>query len=171
MPPQYLSLDVLYSSFIIHHSSLTIMIKLFTIGFTNKSAEQFFDLLKNNGVERLVDTRINNVSQLSGFAKGADLRYFAKEIGKIDYIHKVDLAPTKDLLADYRAKKINWKDYEVAYLNLLDSRKIAQKVDVETLHQHCLLCSEHTPEKCHRRLLAEYFQAVRQDIEIVHLIK
>jgi uncharacterized protein (DUF488 family) len=147
------------------------MIKLFTIGFTNKSAEQFFDLLKNNHVEGLVDTRINNVSQLSGFAKGNDLKFFAKQIGKMDYIHTLDFAPTKDLLADYRAKKISWADYEVAYLNLLDSRKIKQKVDVESLHQHCLLCSEHTPEKCHRRLLAEYFQAVRQDVDIVHLIQ
>jgi uncharacterized protein (DUF488 family) len=147
------------------------MIKLFTIGFTNKSAEQFFDLLKNNQVEGLVDTRINNVSQLSGFAKGNDLKFFAKQIGKINYTHTLDFAPTKDLLSDYRAKKITWADYEIAYLNLLDSRKIKQKVDVESLHQHCLLCSEHTPEKCHRRLLAEYFQVVRQDIEIVHLIK
>ncbi len=147
------------------------MIKLFTIGFTNKSAEQFFDLLKNNQVEGLVDTRINNVSQLSGFAKGNDLKFFAKQIGKINYTHALDFAPTKDLLADYRAKKITWADYEIAYLNLLDSRKVKQKVDVESLHQHCLLCSEHTPEKCHRRLLAEYFQVVRQDIEIVHLIK
>jgi uncharacterized protein (DUF488 family) len=147
------------------------MIKLFTIGFTNKSAEQFFDLLQNNQVEGIIDTRINNVSQLSGYAKGSDLRFFAHAIGKMDYTHKIDFAPTKDLLADYRAKKIDWADYEIAYLNLLDSRKIAQKVDVETLHQHCLLCSEHTPEKCHRRLLAEYFKAVRQDVEIVHLIK
>ena len=147
------------------------MIKLFTIGFTNKSAEQFFDLLQNNQVEGIIDTRINNVSQLSGFAKGNDLRFFARTIGKMDYMHKIDFAPTKDLLADYRAKKMDWATYEIAYLNLLDSRKIAQKVDVETLHQHCLLCSEHTPEKCHRRLLAEYFKAVRQDVEIVHLIK
>ena len=147
------------------------MIKLFTIGFTNKSAEQFFDLLQNNQIEGIIDTRINNVSQLSGFAKGNDLRFFARAIGKMDYTHKVDFAPTKDLLADYRAKKIDWATYEIAYLNLLDSRKIAQKVAVETLHQHCLLCSEHTPEKCHRRLLAEYFKAVRQDVEIVHLIK
>lgn len=146
------------------------MIKLFTIGFTGKSAEGFFDLLKNADVSKIVDTRINNVSQLSGFAKGADLKFFAKEIGDMTYVHNVDFAPTKELLADYRNKKMNWKEYEDAYLNLLDMRKIIQKVNVEDLHQNCLLCSEHTPEKCHRRLLAEYLKNVRNDIEITHLI-
>ncbi len=146
------------------------MIKLFTIGFTGKSAEGFFDLLKNADVNKIIDTRINNVSQLSGFAKGADLKFFAKEIGDMSYVHNVDFAPTKELLADYRNKKMNWKEYEDAYLNLLDMRKIIQKVNVEDLHQNCLLCSEHTPEKCHRRLLAEYLKNVRNDIEITHLI-
>lgn len=146
------------------------MIKLFTIGFTGKSAEGFFDLLKNADVNKIIDTRINNVSQLSGFAKGADLKFFAKEIGDMSYVHNVDFAPTKELLADYRNKKMNRKEYEDAYLNLLDMRKIIQKVNVEDLHQNCLLCSEHTPEKCHRRLLAEYLKNVRNDIEITHLI-
>ena len=146
------------------------MIKLFTIGFTGKSAEGFFDLLKNADVNKIIDTRINNVSQLSGFAKGADLKFFAKEIGDMSYVHNIDFAPTKELLADYRNKKMNWKEYEDAYLNLLDMRKIIQKVNVEDLHQNCLLCSEHTPEKCHRRLLAEYLKNVRNDIEITHLI-
>jgi uncharacterized protein (DUF488 family) len=146
------------------------MIKLYTIGFTNKSAAQFFNLLKTNAVEKIIDTRINNVSQLSGYAKGSDLQFFAKEIGNIDYEHNIDLAPTKDLLADYRSKKINWANYEIEYLNLLDRRKIAQKMDIDALHQHCLLCSEHTPDKCHRRLLAEYLKTTRNDLEIVHLI-
>jgi uncharacterized protein (DUF488 family) len=147
------------------------MIKIFTIGFTSKSASQFFNLLRNNGVEKIVDTRINNVSQLAGFAKGKDLAFFAKEIGNMEYEHKIDFAPTKDLLSDYRDKKISWEKYEVEYLNLLDRRKIVQKIEVEDLHHNCLLCSEHTPEKCHRRLLAEYLKSVRNDIEIIHLIK
>lgn len=147
------------------------MIQIFTIGFTNKSASQFFDLLKSNFVSTIIDTRINNTSQLSGFAKGNDLKFFAKEIGNIGYIHKVDFAPTKELLSLYRSEKISWSRYEAEYLNLLDMRNVAQKVRVEDLHQTCLLCSEHTPEKCHRRLLAEYFKQVRNDIEIVHLIK
>ena len=146
-----------------------IMIKLYTIGFTGKSAETFFNLLKNNAVEGIVDTRINNTSQLSGYAKAQDLAFFAKQIGNMDYTHKVDFAPTKDLLADYRNKKITWDNYETEYLNLLDRRKIATKFPVQHLHQHCLLCSEHTPEKCHRRLLAEYFQHRLGNIEIIHL--
>ncbi len=147
------------------------MIKLYTIGFTGKSAEKFFNLLRNSSVKKIIDTRINNVSQLSGFAKGSDLTFFAKEIGKMSYEHKIDFAPTKELLSRYRAKEISWKEYEIEYLNLLDVRKVSQKIDIESLHENCLLCSEHTPEKCHRRLLAEYLKNVRNDLEIVHLIK
>ncbi len=147
------------------------MIKLFTIGFTGKSAEKFFELLIENKVEKIVDTRINNVSQLSGFAKGSDLKFFSNKIGNMRYEHKLDLAPTKELLLKYREKKLSWQNYEIEYLNLLDTRKIAQKVNIDDLHQNCLLCSEHTPEKCHRRLLAEYLKHVRNDIEIIHLIK
>ena len=147
------------------------MIKLYTIGFTGKPAEKFFNLVINAGVKKIVDTRINNVSQLAGFAKGADLKFFAKEIGNIAYEHNVDFAPTKELLTRYRNKKMTWQEYEIAYLNLLDMRKIASKTDIEKLHENCLLCSEHTPEKCHRRLLAEYLKHVKKDIEIIHLIK
>ena len=147
------------------------MIKLYTIGFTGKPAEKFFDLLKDSGVTKIIDTRINNVSQLSGFAKGADLKFFAKEIGNMFYEHNIDLAPTKELLSRYRDKKMTWLEYENDYLNLLDTRKIAQKIDIEKLHKNCLLCSEHTPEKCHRRLLAEYLKHVKSEIDIIHLIK
>jgi len=146
------------------------MIHLFTVGFTKKPAETFFKLLKDSGVKQIVDTRINNVSQLSGFAKGSDLQFFAREIGNISYDHNLDFAPTKELLSLYRTKKLTWNDYEMEYLNLLDIRKIAQKINVENLHQHCLLCSEHKPDKCHRRLLAEYLKQVRNDIKITHLI-
>lgn len=146
------------------------MIRLFTIGFTHKSAERFFDLLRGGGVRKIVDTRINNVSQLAGFAKAPDLQFFAREIGGMGYEHVVDFAPTKELLARYRNKKMTWEEYEVEYLDLLDRRKVAQKVDIDRLHEHCLLCSEHGPEKCHRRLLAEYLKALRNDIEIIHLV-
>jgi len=147
------------------------MIKLYTIGFTGKPAEKFFSLLKNAGVKNLVDTRINNKTQLSGFAKGVDLKFFAKELANISYEHIIDLAPTKELLEKYRKKKITWPEYEIEYLNLLDIRKIGQKISIENLHENCFLCSEHTPEKCHRRLLAEYLKSIKNDIEIVHLIK
>ena len=147
------------------------MIKLYTIGFTGKSAEKFFNLLKEAEVEKIIDTRINNVSQLSGFAKGTDLKFFAKEIGNMSYEHEIDFAPTKDLLADYRSKKITWQEYEKEYLNLLDLRKVKSKIEIQKLHKNCLLCSEHTAEKCHRRLLAEYLQQSVNDVEVIHLIK
>jgi len=147
------------------------MIKLYTIGFTGKSAEKFFKLLQNAHVSKIIDTRINNVSQLSGFAKANDLRFFAKAIGHMAYEHSVEFAPTKELLAKYRAKNISWEEYEIEYLNLLDIRRVAQKTNIEELHENCLLCSEHTPEKCHRRLLAEYLRRVKNDVEIIHLIK
>ncbi len=147
------------------------MIRLYTIGFTGKPAEKFFNLLREARVRKLVDTRINNVSQLAAFAKFPDLEFFAKEIANISYEHNIDFAPTKDLLSRYRDKKISWEEYEIEYLNLLDHRKIASKTNIEKLHENCFLCSEHTPEKCHRRLLAEYLQHVKNDIEIIHLIK
>ena len=145
------------------------MIQLYTIGFTKKNAEQFFHLLTSNNVQKIVDTRINNTSQLAGFAKADDLAFFAKTIAKIDYHHEIDFAPTKELLSKYRKGEISWEEYEVEYLNLIDMRKVARKVDIEKLHANCLLCSEHTAEKCHRRLLAEYFKAANNDVEIVHL--
>lgn len=146
------------------------MIKLYTIGFTKKNAEKFFGLLKSNDVNKIVDTRINNTSQLSGFAKGNDLKFFAKELNDINYQHNLDFAPTKELLSQYRKGDLTWDKYEKEYLDLLDFRKVSKKVDIKKLHKNCLLCSEHTAEKCHRRLLAEYFQEVNNDIEIIHLI-
>ncbi len=147
------------------------MIKLYTIGFTKKSAKDFFELLKKNNVEKVVDTRINNVSQLAGYAKGNDLSFFLNEIGSMGYEHNVDFAPTKELLKKYRGKEMTWGEYEVEFLNLIDMRKLKEKVNVEKLHNHCLLCSEHGPEKCHRRLLAEYFQHINNDVEIIHLME
>lgn len=146
------------------------MIRLFTIGFTNKSAEQFFNLLRKNNVTHLVDTRINHTSQLSGFAKGSDLKFFAREVAGIGYTHRVDMAPTKELLARYRAGQMTWAEYEVEYLNLLDLRRLGDHVHIEDLHGNCLLCSEHLPDQCHRRLLAEYLQARFAGVEVVHLI-
>ena len=145
------------------------MIKLYTIGFTKKNAESFFGLLKSNKVKNIVDTRIKTNSQLSGFAKADDLAYFAKEIAQISYEHQLDFAPTKELLSKYRKKEMTWAEYEVAYLNLLDMRKVGKKVDIEKLHKNCLLCSEHTAEKCHRRLLAEYLKEINSDVAIIHL--
>ena len=144
-------------------------IKLYTIGFTSKSAQQFFELLEQNGVKKIIDTRISNASQLSGFAKGRDLAFFARRLANIDYEHELDFAPTKELLNDYRKKQISWAEYSASYQQLLENRQIKANVDTAALHQSCLLCSEHSPEKCHRRLLAEYLQNINPEIEIIHL--
>ncbi len=146
------------------------MIKLFTIGFTGKSAEIFFTLLKEAGVKKIIDTRVNNVSQLSGFAKGTDLKYFASEIADIEYEHNLDFAPTKELLSNYRDKKITWEDYEIEFIKLLEEREISSKYKIEVLNDCCLLCSEHEPDQCHRRLLAEYLKKRNGAIEIIHLM-
>ena len=145
------------------------MIKLYTIGFTEKSAQKFFELLEQHDVKKIIDTRISNNSQLSGFAKGRDLSFFARRLANMGYAHELNFAPTKELLSQYRKKEISWEEYTDAYLNLLEARDIKNTVDIESLHECCLLCSEHTPDKCHRRLLAEYLQQINSKIEIIHL--
>ena len=107
------------------------MITLFTIGFTKKSAEHFFELLKKYHVKKIIDIRINNTSQLAGFAKGVDLSYFAQQICGIEYTHIIDFAPTKELLSDYQKKNIDWKGYQQIYRKLIENRKIAQKYNIE----------------------------------------
>lgn len=145
------------------------VIKLYTIGFTEKSAEKFFGLLKEHGVKKIIDTRINNTSQLAGFAKGADLKFFAGAIGSIGYEHRIDFAPTKELLSRYRDKQLSWAEYENEYLQLLKARDLND--DIRSFHQFCLLCSEHLPDLCHRRLLADYLKSISDiPVEIIHLI-
>ncbi|HET8925278.1 MAG TPA: DUF488 domain-containing protein [Candidatus Acidoferrum sp.] len=143
--------------------------KLFTIGFTKKSAGQFFTRLKNSGAERLVDVRLNNVSQLAGFAKKEDLRYFLEAICGIDYLHLPLLAPTQQMLDSYKKKRGDWQLYEEQFLELMRERQIEREVSREVLRNACLLCSEDTPEHCHRRLVAEYLRDKWSDVEIVHL--
>lgn len=145
------------------------MIKLYTIGFTNKSARQFFELLLQNNVAKLIDTRVSNSSQLSGFAKGKDLEFFSAAIGNIKYRHELNFAPTKELLDSYRKKELSWDEYAGRYLDLLGARKVEDTIKAQDLDHSCLLCSEHLPTKCHRRLLAEYIREVIQSTEIVHL--
>jgi uncharacterized protein (DUF488 family) len=144
-------------------------IQLFTIGFTQKTASEFFTLLKNNGVKKLVDIRINNKSQLAGFAKGSDLEYFTQEILGIPYEHRIEFAPTADLLKRYREKKTSWNQYEKEFLQLLLERDVIRKITKDYLDGAVLMCSEHLPDKCHRRLLAEYFQKCFLDLSIIHL--
>jgi uncharacterized protein (DUF488 family) len=147
------------------------MIKLLTIGFTEKTAETFFNLLEKAGVKKLIDIRLNNVSQLAGFAKGKDLEFFAKSIIGVGYEHNINLAPTKELLNNYRDKKITWSQYEKEYISIIEKREIIQKIDFKKLDGSCFICSEHKPDMCHRRLLAEYLKKANNEIEIIHLIK
>lgn len=143
--------------------------KLFTIGFTKKTAETFFTELKVAGVKRLVDVRLNNVSQLAGFSKRDDLRYFAKSICGIDYVHLPELAPTQDILDAYKKRKGDWGLYERQFLDLMRSRHVEEKSSRAALDGGCLLCSEEKPHHCHRRLVAEYLKEEWGDVEIEHL--
>lgn len=142
--------------------------KLFTIGFTKSSAEQFFSRIRNSGAKKLLDIRLNNVSQLAGFAKRDDLRYFLQEICHIPYQHEPKLAPTQQMLDDYKKKHGPWDDYEKKFLNLMAERRI-EEIDKATVQDACLLCSEDKPHHCHRRLVAEYLRQKWGDVEIIHL--
>lgn len=142
---------------------------LFTIGFTKTTAEHFFTRLIDSGVKRLIDLRLNNRSQLAGFAKQQDLEYFLKEIAGIEYIYRPEWAPTQDILDAYKKGKGSWAVYEVAFNKLICDRRIEQYANEELLDRACLLCSEDTPEHCHRRLVAEYLQTKFEGLEICHL--
>ena len=141
-----------------------------TIGFTKKTAAQFFETLRSAGIRRLVDVRLNNVSQLAGFAKKPDLEFFLREICDADYIHELRLAPAEEDLKAYRDGALSWKEYEERYLALLHTRDVEASVPRELFDRPAvLLCSEATAKQCHRRLAAEYLSAAWGDVEIVHL--
>jgi uncharacterized protein (DUF488 family) len=143
--------------------------KLFTIGFTKKTAEQFFEALTENGVTKLIDIRLNNRSQLAAFAKEDDLRYFLKKICAIEYRHIPQCAPSIELLNKYQNKKIEWNEYEKEYNELINKRNVVSLFNKDNLENTCFLCSEPTPKQCHRRLLVEYLKDHFSNIEIVHI--
>ncbi|MFJ4861042.1 MULTISPECIES: DUF488 family protein [unclassified Streptomyces] len=143
--------------------------KLYTIGFTKKSAEKFFGLLGEAGVTALIDARLNNVSQLAGFAKRDDLKYFLSEICGAQYTHLTELAPTKEMLDAYKKRDIDWAAYEVQFLELMKARQIEDTIRRETLDNAVLLCSEDSARNCHRRLVAEYLAERWDDVTIEHL--
>jgi uncharacterized protein (DUF488 family) len=142
---------------------------LFTIGFTHKSAEEFFGALKTAGVRRVADIRLKNESQLAGFSKKHDLQYFLRELAGIEYAHIPGLAPTPELLEGYRKKKLAWPEYEERFLTLMADRNIETRLSPAELDRSCLLCSELSPERCHRRLVAEYLQEKWGNLVIQHL--
>jgi uncharacterized protein (DUF488 family) len=155
-------------------------VRIFTIGFTRKKAREFFESLKKGGVKKIVDVRLNNVSQLAGFAKRDDLKYFLGEFG-IGYEHRPELAPTKDILDAYKRKpkkskegvvpaaKMEWPEYERRFLDLMKEREIEKKIRPEELDGGCLLCSEDKPHHCHRRLVAEYLGRFWKGMEVKNL--
>lgn len=144
--------------------------KIFTIGFTKKSARTFFTKLRESGAQQVVDVRLNNVSQLAGFAKKDDLQFFLREICHMDYVHLPILAPTAEMLDTYKKKKGEWSAYERAFLALMKSREIENNIAREQIADGCLLCSEEKPHHCHRRLVAEYLCEKWTDLEIVHIV-
>jgi uncharacterized protein (DUF488 family) len=145
-------------------------VEIYSIGFTQKNALQFFGTLKAYKIERLLDVRLNNSSQLAGFAKVSDLPYFLREICHADYEHEPLLAPTQDILDAFKKMKGDWSVYTEAYLSLIRSRKVEEKLDRATFERRTvLLCSEATAEHCHRRLALEHLQQHWDGVIIRHL--
>jgi uncharacterized protein (DUF488 family) len=144
-------------------------LNVFTIGFTQKPAERFFGLLREARVERVLDVRLHTQSQLAGFAKRDDLRFFLATIAGIDYLHLPDLAPTQQLLHAYRERQLSWDDYARAYRALLVERDVLPKLSRTLVEGGCFLCSEHLPDRCHRRLLVEHLAEQWPDVRVTHL--
>ena len=145
--------------------------KVYTIGFTQKNARKFFNLLRDNNVKVVVDIRLNNISQLAAFAKGEDLKFFLTEFCGIEYIHDTTFAPTEILLKDYKSKKVSWLDYEEEFDRIMKRRNIKEYIAKNYANKDsiCLLCSEALPNQCHRRLVAEIFKETLEKVQIIHL--
>ena len=146
--------------------------EIFSIGFTQTTAQSFFGRLKQARIDRLVDVRLNNRSQLSGFAKRDDLEYFLRELVQASYEHELLLAPSEDMLADYKQRKsIPWPEYEQRFLELMRQRAIQETLQPDAFERSrsVLLCSEATPEHCHRRLVIEYLAEHWPNVQAVHL--
>jgi uncharacterized protein (DUF488 family) len=144
--------------------------EVYSIGFTKKTAEQFFGVLKKTGIRRLVDVRLNNRSQLAGFSKREDLQYFLREICGTEYLHEPLLAPTQEMLSAYRRKQISWSEYEKLFLSLMVDRQIQKKLEHSLFSvPTVLLCSEPKPDRCHRRLVLEYLRGKWSGLEVYHL--
>jgi uncharacterized protein (DUF488 family) len=144
--------------------------EVYTTGFTKKRAAQFFGSLKQTNIQRLLDVRLNNSSQLAGFAKKEDLPFFLAEICHIEYQHEPLLAPTQDMLDAYKKQKGSWQDYEQHFLALMRDRKVEESINPKLFEiPTVLLCSEVTAEHCHRRLVLEYLQEKWGNLEIIHL--
>ena len=144
--------------------------EIYTIGFTQKTAEQFFGTLRRAGIQQLVDVRLNNVFQLAGFAKREDLIFFLREICGAEYRHELLLAPTQEMLDKYKKNKGSWEEYERRFFELMAQREVESRLDRSMFGRRTtLLCSEPGPERCHRRLVLEYLDRKWGGIAIIHL--
>lgn len=143
---------------------------LFTIGFTGKSAERFFNLLEDSGSTKLIDIRINRTSQLTGFSKEQDLKYFLSKLAGMEYLVREDLAPTKELLSSYRNKEITWDLFSRNYQKLLEDRGIVDSLSIPEIENSVLLCSESNPAKCHRTILANLLCQLYPTIKVINLV-
>jgi uncharacterized protein (DUF488 family) len=144
--------------------------EIYSIGFTQKSAAQFFGALRVAGVRRLMDVRLNNTSQLAAFAKASDLPYFLRELCGAEYVHEPLLAPTQEMLDAFKKRKGDWAVYEREFLSLMRERRIESTLDRAQFEQPTvLLCSELTPEHCHRRLVLEYLADQWGGVTVTHL--
>jgi uncharacterized protein (DUF488 family) len=145
-------------------------VPVFSIGFTKKTAAQFFEKLRAAGVKRVIDVRLNKSSQLAGFSKRDDLKYFLEKILGVEYVESPLLAPTQPMLDAYKKDKGNWTDYERAFQDLMQEREIENKIEPSLLAGGCLLCSEEKPHHCHRRLVLEYLQKRWGTLAIEHIV-
>ena len=144
--------------------------EIYSIGFTKKTAEQFFDILKEEKIRRLLDVRLNNISQLAGFTKREDLKYFVQEICGAEYIHEPLLAPTQELMDSYKKEKGTWEKFAKKFLALMVERKIEKKLDPSQFSvRTVLLCSEAQADHCHRKLVLDYLQDKWGGLNISHL--
>ena len=144
-------------------------IKIFTLGYSGKNAREFFTILKQAGIRKVIDVRLYNTSQLAGFSKRQDIEYFLQVIVGTDYIHLPIMAPTKQLLNDYKKGLINWQQYEKQFKSIIALRQIEKNLMLQDSDMSCFLCSEAKADNCHRRLVAEYLAQHWQNVSIHHL--
>jgi len=144
-------------------------IRIFTIGYAGRTAEEFFTILKQAGIQKVIDVRLYNTSQLAGFTKREDIKYFLRTIVGSDYIHLPMMAPTKELLNDYKKGLISWQQYETQFKEIITQRQIERHLIPQNMDMSCFLCSEAKADKCHRRLVAEYLAKHWQNVSIHHL--
>ena len=146
-------------------------VQVATIGFTGKTAQRFFDSLKQAQIRTVLDVRLHNTSQLAGFAKKQDLRYFLENLCGAAYLEIPELTPERDLLKRYQGKVLGWDEYAAAYLELIAKRGVERQLNIDLFRSGCLLCSEHLPHHCHRRIALEYLNTQwNSSLKITHLV-